>query len=349
MKKLLLFAALLLLINTGRSQVVLTYKTHGLLAGTENQMQLTAYSNPGMTGVDARWDFSESKNEGDFLGSLTRLSVSRASGLFSAGNTTLEEFGNLFIFNTNEQQQEQWGYLAGNGTNRIQYTKPFVKMKFPFSVGNKFSGDFAANYYTGDKVVGAMEGSYTVEADGQGTLILPDGKVHKNVLRVREVKQYEMDMSGQRYAYTDESIRWYSQDCRYPLLVLIKSSVSGLNGGNSVPTVSTRAAYSSSTPIERNNPLAESSLLVPFSVKVFPNPFQGQTTITVNLPEEAPISIDVFDVSGRLVTQLVSATLSAGEHSYSFSSGKAVAVEGAYIVRVNANGQLSTFRVVEMK
>ena len=348
MNKLLLFAAMLLWGITGQSQVVLTYKTHGLLAGTENRMQLTTYSDPGVRGDNARWDFSEIKNEGDFAGLLTSLSVSRAGALFSAGNTTLEEFGNLFVFNTTEQQQEQWGFLSGQGTSRIQYTKPFVKMKFPFSFGNDFSGDFSANYIVGDKVVGTMVGTYSVEGDGEGTLILPNGKEHKNVLRVREVKLYEMDMSGQRYAYMDESIRWYSQDCRYPLLVLIKSSVSGLNGGNSTPSISTRAAYSTANPIETTSLFAKSTIQ-PLGVRVFPNPFNEQATITVSLPTEAPLTIDVFDVSGRLVSQLVSATVSAGEHSFIFTAEKNGVVDGVYIVRVNSNGQLSTFRIAEMK
>ena len=329
--------------------MVLTYKTHGLLAGTENKMQLTNYVDPGASGESLRWDFSESKNTGDFLGSLTKLSVSRASGLFVAGNTSLEEFGNLFIFNTNERQQEQWGYMAGQGTNRIQYTKPFVKMKFPFSFGNKFSGDFAADYYLNDKVVGTMVGTYTVEGDGLGTLVLPDGKEHKNVLRVKEVKTYEMDLNGQRYAYVDESIRWYAQDYRYALFVLIKSSVSGLNGGTSAPSVSTRAAYSTAIPVVKSNPLAETGITVPMTVKIFPNPFKEQATITVNLPAAAALTIEVFDVSGRLVKQLVSENRAAGEHSFTFVGEGVAPVEGAYIVRVNANGQQSSFRIMEMR
>ncbi len=348
MNKLLLLALSLLWGVSGQSQVVLTYKIHGLLAGTENRMQLTSYVDPGETGVNTRWDFSEVKNTGTFSGSLTSLSLSRAGALFSAGNTTLEEFGNLFVFNTTEEKLEQWGYLSGQGGTRIQYTKPFVKMKFPFSFGREFSGDFSAEYIAGDKVVGSMVGTYSVAGDGLGTLILPDGKEHVNVLRVKEVKKYETNMNGQRFYYVDESIRWYSQDSRYPLMVLIKSSVSGLNGSKSVPTVSTRAAYSTVIPAERGSLFMEGVKLAP-SIKVFPNPFRGQATIAVNLSDVTSLTIDVFDVSGRLVKQLVSATLPAGDHSFIFSNDEKESNEGAYIIRVNSNGQLSTYRVVELK
>lgn len=347
MKRLFLFAALLACVVTVQAQVVLTYKTHGLVSGTENNMQLTNFSDPGISGSNARWDFSLSKSVGDFLGVLTAPTATRAGSVFSAGNTTLEEFGNLFVFNTNEQIQEQWGYLSGTGLSRIQYTKPFVKMRYPFAFGDKFSGDFAADYFVGDKAAGNIIGTYMVEGDGEGTLVLPNGKEHRDVLRVREVKQYEMVVSGQRYAYVDESIRWYSQDFRYPLMVLIKSSVSGLNGGSNAPSVSTRAAYSTASPVDKGSLIVENNVKNPVSVAVFPNPFHDRATITVNLPVEGALVIDVFDVSGRLVKQLVSASVSAGEHTYSFSGDKDA--EGAYIVRVNANNQLSTYRIVEMK
>ncbi len=348
MKRLFLFVALLACGAVVQAQVVLTYKSHGLVAGTKNHMQLTTFTDPGISGSGVYWDFSASESVGGFLGSLETTLATRANTLFLAGNTTLEEFGNLFVFNTNEQIQEQWGFLSGVGDTRIQYTKPFVKMKFPFTFGSKFSGDFAADYFVGNKAVGTIDGSYTVEGDGQGTLMLPNGKEHKNVLRVREVKLYEMVVGNQRYAYVDESIRWYSQSCRYPLLVLIKSSVVGLNGGNGVPSVTTRAAYSTVSPAKATTPITETSQEASAVVNVYPNPFHEKVTIAVTMPSNGVLIVDVFDVSGRLVKQLASETVSAGKYTYSFESDSKVA-EGVFIVRVNANNQLSTYRIVEMK
>jgi hypothetical protein len=46
-----------------------------------------------------------------------------------------------------------------------------------------------------------------------------------------------------------------------------------------------------------------------------PNPFAGSTSIFFNLSAEANVSVDIYDVGGRLVRTLVNQHMAAGEHS----------------------------------
>ncbi len=346
MKKIVVLAALAACFASAKAQVVLTYETHGLLSGTENAMQLTTYCDPGPSGENVTWDFSDAQNLGDFQGRLLSSSVSRAAGVFSAGNTTLEEFGNLFVFAATTQRLEQWGYLSGSSNTRLVYSKPFVKMIFPFSFGSHFNGDFAADYYLNDVREGVVEGSYDVKGDGTGTLILPDGKEHRGVLRVQEVKSYTQTIQGKEYAYVDQTFRWYSRDNRYPLMVLVKSSVHGLNGKGSTTSVTTRAAYNSMNPSGSNDPKMTIKMLSP-KVTIYPNPFTDKAVISIVLQNEGSVSVDLFDASGRLLTQLAAGRYPAGEQQIILRRGVYLESDGVLIVRVRVDGEESAFRVVQ--
>jgi hypothetical protein len=83
-----------------------------------------------------------------------------------------------------------------------------------------------------------------------------------------------------------------------------------------------------------------------------PNPFSSETTVRFALPNAGPVSLQVFDVSGRKVATLVDRTLDAGPHSVSWNgrddSGSAVAT-GVYLVRLQSNGETVTGEMVRMK
>ena len=55
-------------LTTSVAQTVLTHQTHGLLAGQMNFMKLCNYTDPGMPGANASWDFTGLRLDGDFEG-----------------------------------------------------------------------------------------------------------------------------------------------------------------------------------------------------------------------------------------------------------------------------------------
>jgi len=65
------------------------------------------------------------------------------------------------------------------------------------------------------------------------------------------------------------------------------------------------------------------SELIPETVQiesVYPNPFNSSTNIRYGLPEEANISIEIFDISGRQVAELVSGVQPAGYHTVTWNA-----------------------------
>jgi flagellar hook assembly protein FlgD len=78
-----------------------------------------------------------------------------------------------------------------------------------------------------------------------------------------------------------------------------------------------------------------------------PNPFQSRTTITFDLARSAPVSLVVYDVSGRRVRTLVdgAAELGAGAHTADWNGlddgGRRVPA-GLYFARLEARGEAAT-------
>jgi hypothetical protein len=63
-----------------------------------------------------------------------------------------------------------------------------------------------------------------------------------------------------------------------------------------------------------------------------PNPATGTATIAFDLPEEAPVTLTVYDISGRKVMILVDETLAAGEHDAEVSA----LAPGVYVYKLSA-------------
>ncbi|UCE27608.1 MAG: SBBP repeat-containing protein [Candidatus Coatesbacteria bacterium] len=63
-----------------------------------------------------------------------------------------------------------------------------------------------------------------------------------------------------------------------------------------------------------------------------PNPTTGTATIAFDLPEEAPVTLIVYDISGRKVAALVNETLPAGEHAAEVSG----LAPGVYVYKLDA-------------
>jgi len=84
-----------------------------------------------------------------------------------------------------------------------------------------------------------------------------------------------------------------------------------------------------------------------------PNPFNPKTTIMFDLPKRSSVSLEVFDVAGRLVRRLVKKeTLPRGRHSVDWNGRddrNAQVGSGVYFLRIQAGEFKSTGRVVLLK
>ena len=85
---------------------------------------------------------------------------------------------------------------------------------------------------------------------------------------------------------------------------------------------------------------------------VSPNPFSHTASIGFSAPCETDLSIDIYNVNGRLVRSLFSGPAAAGSHQVSWdgidSHGASVA-RGVYFCRMNAQGFSATEKIVVLR
>lgn len=98
--------------------------------------------------------------------------------------------------------------------------------------------------------------------------------------------------------------------------------------------------------VSRSNPvevLLGARMPVPteFATSVYPNPFNPSTTISYDMPNEAFVSVVIYDAIGQEVRRLVSEQAPAGRYRVQWdaldSQGRAVG-SGVYIAKVEAGG-----------
>jgi hypothetical protein len=80
----------------------------------------------------------------------------------------------------------------------------------------------------------------------------------------------------------------------------------------------------------------------------YPNPFKLATTFKLRLTTPAKVTLQVFDLSGKLVTTVLNERRPEGEHLVEWSSG-AKLPSGTYVANVFADGRLmQSAKVVKM-
>jgi hypothetical protein len=89
-----------------------------------------------------------------------------------------------------------------------------------------------------------------------------------------------------------------------------------------------------------------------FRASNYPNPFNAKTRINFSLPEASRVSIEVYDINGRLVKQLVDLDFNTGEHSVNWDgdsdSGEKVS-SGVYFYSIKTSQSSITRKMILLK
>jgi hypothetical protein len=322
--------ALIVLIFSINAQITLNYGTHCLLAGTSHDFVFLNGTTEGKSGPNVVWDFSNLKETDKNLTShMLKAAGLEKSSQVPKANTVIEEFGNLFYFNVNNDVIEQYGAVYCN--TLVVYDKPYLKLKFPLHYGDKTAGEYSGIQESGTSKV-AIQGKYEVSADAYGTLILPGNNIVENVLRVKQVRTY---------GNTDEiTYRWYAADVRYPVFVVIKYQT----GTSS--SISETAMYSNiGSQLKGATAIVEKELVTSFDV--YPSPYHEQLTISYNLEKEGKVSIDLYDMSGKKISTLQSGiTQNEGYHNLVLGNNENL-LPGIYYIRLTHDNKTYMKKVIK--
>jgi len=92
------------------------------------------------------------------------------------------------------------------------------------------------------------------------------------------------------------------------------------------------------------------SELIPTSYKLYynyPNPFNPTTKIKFDLPKSSFVKINVFDITGRMISELANTNLQAGSYETEFNGGNISS--GIYYYRIEAGNFVETKKMILIK
>jgi len=84
------------------------------------------------------------------------------------------------------------------------------------------------------------------------------------------------------------------------------------------------------------------------NLMVLPNPFQNGFKISFNLEKPLPVTIDLIDIHGRLLTNLLSEKCSAGSFSRLFDVSSMPLFTGPCLIRINVEGSNSFIKAIRV-
>jgi hypothetical protein len=249
-------------------------------------------------------------------------------------NIELNEFGVKFYYDIDESGINQYGYLSKSGKTRIIYNTPFEKMRFPLTYSDYHSSNFSGEYFTNNISAGQIEGNSVIEADAWGTIRLPGDISYSNTVRVKSEKNYTVEFTNSTQNVKMITYRWYNSVHRYPLLVLIETTVE--NGTKT--SKSTQAAYN----LNAVNIIENNIQSTPVSVSIYPNPVIDELTVEVSGEKEALAYITITDISGREVLSPQKREIFEGMNIIPFTDEIAGLREGIYILKIDSGGEIFT-------
>ena len=80
------------------------------------------------------------------------------------------------------------------------------------------------------------------------------------------------------------------------------------------------------------------------NVQVYPNPFTNNTTVGIELEEEAVIGIEILDVSGKLIVSLVQDQSAIGRKTFTIDQ---IENAGLYFVKISINDRTEVIRIAK--
>jgi len=93
--------------------------------------------------------------------------------------------------------------------------------------------------------------------------------------------------------------------------------------------------------------IEEGEISPSFAFDISPNPFSSSLGISNSLPEAGQVELSVYDLTGRLVENLVSGSLSAGESTSVWNPDPSFP-NGCYLIVLDVSGERAVRRCVKL-
>lgn len=183
------------------------------------------------------WDFAMLFPDGNpFTISYVNIAGQPFANNYPNANIAEITEGNsgYFAFEMTESKWNRWGFYSPGDNIWGIYNNGATYYDFPITAGQNrsfsYSGSFSP-WNVGEDSVKITNGSISIQADAQGTLILPTG-TFTNVLRLHivetfRIKTYMMGMVVMDNVIQDNCYYWFKEGIMQPLLAYYVTTLDG--------------------------------------------------------------------------------------------------------------------------
>lgn len=112
-----------------------------------------------------------------------------------------------------------------NRTLSLNYSKPEVRLKYPFHYGDSVNSYFEGTGYYSHRIPMKLSGESKVKADGWGMLVIPGGDTLRQVLRVNTLRECKLVTGADSSEIAYNCYSWYARGYRYPILETIHTTL----------------------------------------------------------------------------------------------------------------------------
>ena len=82
---------------------------------------------------------------------------------------------------------------------------------------------------------------------------------------------------------------------------------------------------------------------------VYPNPYRENTTINYELKEGSKMNIEVYSINGQKIYEIFNGQQKAGNYRYDFNAKRLGFPAGTYILKIDINEKVNTFKLIELE
>jgi hypothetical protein len=338
-----------------QTSLVLTAERNSYRAGDELQKQQVVFRDAGSKGRNLSWDFRHLQVINDEY--TVRYFIPDSAFMHILCGV---EHRTRYYYN--QSNDSLWAIGFENATTFMEYTKPELRLRFPFTYGDTLRSNFEGVGEYGRRLKLGVKGFTRIEADAEGELILPDETV-KRALRVRTLRHYRETTVRQSSFFIEDNsdntemildtYSWYAQGTRYPVFESIKTTI--LRNGADTTVFETSFYY---PPIEQkaqtdednteelnNNEWLEGAAVVFTEAVLLPNPVVDMLYINYKLTRDARISFSLHNNVG--VRMIQTATINQSEGYHQTPVNMSGFMTGVYTLYVYVDDMVMSLNVVK--
>lgn len=199
---------------------------HSFLPNDSLYKYQVVYKDPGGSGQKQIWDFSNLK----IIDKNYKVKYFRPDKKDTTEICCLEHRTRYYY---RCKSDSLWSLGFENYTTTMNYTKPELKLKYPFTYGETLQSTFEGKGMYSNLFALSVKGYTFIKADGEGELKLPEEKKIKNALRLHTIRHYS-EIGRDSIEMTLDTYTWYTKDVRYPVFETVKTTLHKVNKDNLV-------------------------------------------------------------------------------------------------------------------